>query len=420
MKSTLLVLTAACLLGAAAAFSGTQSKPADIDFKLEDRNPVSHLRLNKAPGDFQFAVVSDRTGGHRARVFSQAVDQINLLQPEFVVSVGDLIEGYTESSDQAAREWREFQGYLNKLQMPFFYVPGNHDLANKFLATVWGEKFGRSYYHFVYRDVLFLMVNSEDPPGKESGSISAVQQAYFKTALEQNASARWTIVFLHKPIWVLKDVEKTGWLEIEKLLAGRPHTVLAGHLHQYKKFIRNGNAYYQLATTGGASRMRGLPYGEFDHLVWVTMKKEGPVLANVLLDGIYREDMTQPVTGEESAPEYNRKPTQPVSGMITLQGKPIPGAMVAFQSVAQPGMPTVYADSLTDAEGRYVLSTYHANDGAPVGEYLVTVQWRRPLRDAAGNPGPNQLPERFASSATSGLKATVARGQNSLNFDLNP
>ena len=22
-------------------------------------------------------------------------------------------------------------GYVNKLQMPFFYVPGNHDLANK-------------------------------------------------------------------------------------------------------------------------------------------------------------------------------------------------------------------------------------------------------------------------------------------------
>ena len=31
----------------------------------------------------------------------------------------------------------------------------------------------------------------------------------------------------------------------------------------------------------GSSRMRGVPYGEFDHIVWVTMKKDGPLLANI-------------------------------------------------------------------------------------------------------------------------------------------
>jgi len=32
--------------------------------------------------------------------------------------------------------------------MPFFYVPGNHDMANAFEEKVWQEKFGRRYYHF--------------------------------------------------------------------------------------------------------------------------------------------------------------------------------------------------------------------------------------------------------------------------------
>ena len=53
--------------------------------------------------------VSDRTGGHRARIFSQAVEQINLLQPAFVVSVGDLIEGYTKDTTKLADQWTEFQ-----------------------------------------------------------------------------------------------------------------------------------------------------------------------------------------------------------------------------------------------------------------------------------------------------------------------
>jgi hypothetical protein len=41
-----------------------------------------------------------------------------------------------------------------------------------------------------------------------------------------------------------------------------------------------------LATTGGASKLRGKADGEFDQVVWVTMKESEPVIANLLLDGI--------------------------------------------------------------------------------------------------------------------------------------
>ncbi len=131
MKRMLLGIAAVVLIGAAVASSGSKSIRPELDFQREKLNPVSHLRLNNDPADFQFVIVSDRTGGHRAEVFSQAVEQINLLQPEFVVCVGDLIEGYTADRQMMAREWREFQGYVSRLQMPFFYLPGNHDLANR-------------------------------------------------------------------------------------------------------------------------------------------------------------------------------------------------------------------------------------------------------------------------------------------------
>ena len=49
--------------------------------------PWANLKLNNDADQFQFAVVTDRTGGHRANAVSQAVTQLNLLQPEFVVSV---------------------------------------------------------------------------------------------------------------------------------------------------------------------------------------------------------------------------------------------------------------------------------------------------------------------------------------------
>ena len=47
------------------------------------------------------------------------------------MSVGDLIEGYTLKEDVINKQWDEFDGYVKKFEMPFFYVPGNHDLTNK-------------------------------------------------------------------------------------------------------------------------------------------------------------------------------------------------------------------------------------------------------------------------------------------------
>src|SRR5262249_16947220 len=153
-----------------------------------------------------------------------------------------------------------------------------------------------------------------DPHG--IGQISKEQLAYVKRTLDENAHVRWTIVALHRPLWDLPEVEQTGWLAVEKLLAGRPYTVFAGQIHRYQKEVPHGQNYYQLATTGGSSKVRGVRYGEFDHLVWVTMKKDGPVLANLLLEGIYTENMKRPVTDETGVPLVNPKALQEVRGKV--------------------------------------------------------------------------------------------------------
>jgi hypothetical protein len=408
MKRLSLGVLALVALAAAAALSRDQAPPRpDLQVVRDGRNPWTHLRLNNDPAEFRFALVSDRTGGHRPQVFSRAVEQLNLLQPEFVVSVGDLIEGYKDDPVKLDAEWREFQGYVAKLQMPFFYVPGNHDVSTSYLCRLWQEKFGRRYYHFVYRQVLFLLLDANEPTGKDS-RVSPEQVAYAKKALEENADVRWTIVVLHKPLWAAADVDKTGWLDVEKLLADRPYTVFAGHIHKYKKFVRNGRNYYQLATTGGGSKMRGLRYGEFDHLTWVTMKKDGPVLAHLLLDGIYPEDMRPLTTDESGVATRNRKPLHPVRGRLYCDGCPLPDALVVLHLVGPKGKRTTRtSDGLVEADGAFVLSTYAAGDGVPAGEYAVTVE------RAAGRVAPV-----YAKAQTTPLRVMVQAGENSLSFEL--
>jgi 3',5'-cyclic AMP phosphodiesterase CpdA len=421
MKRLFLAAVAVSFLVAAMAMSGNQRQVVgDLEIQTDKRNPWTSLKLNNSPDTFHFAVVSDRTGGHRARIFSQAIEQLNMLQPAFVVSVGDLIEGYTKEPAALAEQWKELQGYVHKLQMPFFYVPGNHDVANAVEAKEWEARFGRRYYHFLYKDVLFLILCTDDPyeHGSE-GRMSKEQAAWADKVLKENAKARWTIVALHKPIWTQKNLEKSGWLDIEKALAGRSYTVFAGHIHRYQKFTRNGMSYYQLATTGGVSKMRGLAYGEFDHIAWVTMKQGGPVIANILLDGIYPENMQMPITAEDTSIRYNRKPTQPVRGTVLMEGAPVAGAKVVFYALEKAGKQKSYAgDALTDPDGTFTISTYQANDGAPVGDYAVTVVLREPFFDASGNLGPNRLPAKYASVEATNLEVHVKSGANDFALNL--
>ncbi len=291
-----------CLLSAIATLLWGQ-EPCRGDARLlidapQGPAPWTSLDLNNDPCQFQFAVVTDRTGGHRPGVFERAVRKLNLLQPEFVLSVGDLIEGYTEDTVELIRQWEEFDGFVQQLQMPFFYVPGNHDITNPVMEDLWHRRLGPTYYHFVYKDVLFLCLNSEEKiRGAGRGAMADAQYEYIRRTLAEHPDVQWTLLFMHQPLWV-QEADPGRWWDVEKLLRGRKHTVFVGHRHHYVKYERNNGKYFMLATTGGGSSLRGPQMGEFDHVVWVTMTEDGPIIANLQLEGIWDEDV---VTEEADA-----------------------------------------------------------------------------------------------------------------------
>ncbi len=275
------------LIAASIILAGCNGESGRLDIEVTDGAvPWTNLNLYNNQDTFQFAIVADRNGERRPGIFSQAVEKLNLLLPEFVMCVGDLINGYTEDESILDQEWDEFNNRVGRLQMPFFYVIGNHDVTNEVMISKWKERFGRLYYHFVYRDVLFLCLDSEDPPRRAGADgIGEEQYNYFKQVVAENDDVRWTMIFLHKPMWK-RGERAEGWERFEDLLKGRNYTAFAGHDHQYITSTKDGHEYYQLSTTGGGSELRGVEMGEFDHIMWVTMTDEGPRIANLLLDGI--------------------------------------------------------------------------------------------------------------------------------------
>ncbi len=289
-KICLLFTWISLLLFQSPASFAQENGPKIIVDLPEGSKPWNHLKLNNNPSTFQFAIVTDRTGGHRPGVFPDAIKKLNILQPEFVMSVGDLIEGYTENQEEIDRQWKEFNGFIDSLSVPFFYLPGNHDYTNTALAENWKKLFGPSYYHFTYKDVLFLCLNSEEATkGAGKGAIEDEQFEYIQKTLEENQEVKWTLVFMHQPLWNQKAPGR--WPEVETILNERKHSVFVGHNHEYVKYERNNGKYFVLATTGGGSSLRGPSFGEFDHVVWITMTEEGPIIANLLLEGIWGEDV---------------------------------------------------------------------------------------------------------------------------------
>jgi len=249
-------------------------------------SPVTAKPVNNAPGTFRFAILPDRTGGNRPGVFEAALAKLNLMQPEFVISTGDLIDGYTLDPKVLGSQWAEFDGLVNQLEMPFHYVPGNHDISNPLLHEAWKQRYGSPWSSFVYQDVLFVILHTEDRP---LGGIGGEQVSWLKQTLAANANVRWTLVFCHQPLW--READQRGFEQVRAALKGRKFTIFASHYHNYLKSSVDGMDAYVLATIGGISALRGADFGEFDHITWVTMKPDGPHVANLVPDGILPDDL---------------------------------------------------------------------------------------------------------------------------------
>lgn len=137
------------------------------------------------------------------------------------------------------------------------------------------------------------------------------------------------------------------------------------------------------------------------------------------------------------AQEPERPPTFPVSGVVTSNGKPVDRATVVFVA-SSPGVES--AVGITNAEGKYQLTTYSQGDGAQAGEYRIKVSkydMKAPTADEKQQymtqeqeqkiyfederptpPSKNLLPKKYENESTSGLTHTVKDAPSTLDIDI--
>lgn len=112
--------------------------------------------------------------------------------------------------------------------------------------------------------------------------------------------------------------------------------------------------------------------------------------------------------------EAERVPVYPVEGTVTLKGQPMPGAFIVLHPKTPNDKAPAPRAEITK-EGALRVSTYDAGDGAPEGEYVLTIQWNKLVKNGADVvAGPNVVPAKYSKPETSGIVVQVAAGPNSL------
>lgn len=117
---------------------------------------------------------------------------------------------------------------------------------------------------------------------------------------------------------------------------------------------------------------------------------------------------------------------QPVSGSVSFEGKPTPGAVVLFLRAGDPDAKGLRIAGIVDEEGFFEMSTTVSAGtlpGVQEGSYIATVTWAKPINpdDKDSDMGPDLLPEKYKDHKTSTLRVEIEAGENVLNpFELAP
>jgi hypothetical protein len=303
-----------------AALAGGAAAPAQTDNIGHDRHKHPHnpahateaptparfvttrkseiaLPLPKEDDAFSFVIFGDRTGGpvDGVKVLADAVRDVNLLEPDLVMTVGDLVNGYNDTPKwlEQAREYKEIMSHL---LCPWFPASGNHDIYWRGEGKPAGEHesnyemhFGPLWYAFEHKNCWFIVLYS-DEGNPETGEknfvkpecqrISPAQFEFLKSTLSRAKGADHVFLFLHHPRW-LGGNYGDDWNRVHALLkeAGNVAAVFAGHIHRMRYDPRDGIEYVALATVGGSQSSTVPDAGWLHQYHVVTVRKKQVAMA---------------------------------------------------------------------------------------------------------------------------------------------
>ncbi len=239
------------------------------------------ILLTIAASPVRIAVLGDRTGGPDDEEFESALEAVSILAPDLVMNVGDLIDGYTDDTDALGGQWDHVLGMIDSTlgELPFVFVPGNHDITYDEAEAVWLERTGTGPDRTESTSgVEFIVWDTSRDEILEADDLDRLA-----ALLEDVRPGGTTILATHRPFWMMWETDPEMAARLRAMVAAADvEVVIGGHIHTYAWEQVDGVHYITMGTSGGDYGQEDIQAGCFPQVGWLTL--DGDEAAFALLD----------------------------------------------------------------------------------------------------------------------------------------
>lgn len=225
----------------------TGALPESIDFPLFKTEEQSEFDV------LVFADTQPKTQKEVDFVRDDVVAELVGIEAAFGVTLGDIM--YDELD-----LWERQNQIIGKLGIPFYNVPGNHDMNydakdDQYSLETFQRHFGPPYFSFDYGKVHFVALDDVDYIGRDpqtgdvryQGALGEKQLAWLTNDLRYVDDDRLIVFMMHIPFYNSQsDHPSVNVLDREKLFSlvkNRKYLLaIAGHLHQVRHYFLDEKA----------------------------------------------------------------------------------------------------------------------------------------------------------------------------------
>ncbi|MCK4890774.1 MAG: metallophosphoesterase, partial [Candidatus Aminicenantes bacterium] len=204
--------------------------------------------------------------------FKKAIEKINLLNPDFVISGGDQIDDALEQSyERADLLFNMYSDHVKTLKMPIYNVLGNHDIFGIYKKSgidpshpLYGKKMfekilNKKHYSFDHKGWHFIILDGIGftPERRYYGYMDSLQLVWLKNDLAHVDKKTPIVISTHIPLFSIYGQMKNGptfamgqgsvvtnALDVIKSLENHNlRLVLQGHLHIVEEIRYGGTTY---------------------------------------------------------------------------------------------------------------------------------------------------------------------------------
>ncbi len=291
---------------------------------------VGLLAVAEPKNNFRFSILGDRTGGATPQIYGRVWREVDLLHPDFVINVGDTIEGGDDQ--KAEQEWIALRPLWARYgQYPLYFTPGNHDIFSDASRKLFERETKRPpFYSFNYQDAHFTVLDNS-----AADELPEKQLEFLRRDLEQNKERSPKFIFFHRPFWIPYLTFKSGEFPLHQIAKKYGVSyVISGHMHQFLRMTRDGIVYMAVGSSGasikrGVNAGQGFGQGWFYQHVWAQVKGLNVHCTIKEIDGPGKGRMFNAGDWDEKGPKFDA--SDPAGTLHQSDFTPIANPLVGSQ-----------------------------------------------------------------------------------------